>query len=151
MYCTKCYHTIPDDSKFCTYCGASTTPAVAVVNPTPVPVPTPVPAPAPAPTTMAPPPVEFVSNKSPLSGPTSPEAANGAPDQAQNVKTSTISQRAAWLFVLTAGVIAAWRLVSLAFFASETTTQRASEAALAIGIVVIPYCIARAIDEMANR
>jgi hypothetical protein len=100
---------------------------------------------------MAQPAVELATNKSPLSGTTSPETANRAPDQAQNVKTTNTSQRAAWVFVLAGGIIAAWRLITLAFMASETTTQRASEAALAIGIVVIPYCIARAIDEMSNR
>jgi zinc-ribbon domain len=140
MYCTKCYHTIPDDSKFCTYCGTSMAPVVAVVSPSPAPTPT-----------MAQPAVELATNKSPLSGTTSPETANRAPDQAQNVKTTNTSQRAAWVFVLAGGIIAAWRLITLAFMASETTTQRASEAALAIGIVVIPYCIARAIDEMSNR
>jgi hypothetical protein len=71
---------------------------------------------------MAPPPVEFPSNRSPLSGPTSPEAANRTLNQAQSTKPTTLLQRLDWLIVLFIGIIAVMFLFIFVLSPSNTPT-----------------------------
>lgn len=49
MFCEKCGKAIPDNAKFCPFCGEGTTQAAPVSAPSPAPVPTPAPAPIPEP------------------------------------------------------------------------------------------------------
>ena len=66
MFCTKCGYPIPDDSKFCPYCGSS---VQVAVQPEPTPIPEPQPEPVCGPALKTIPEAEAVSEVEPVSQP----------------------------------------------------------------------------------